>query len=77
MSSKTTKNQAHSYWVNTGRHDNLTLGRDVRFATRSEAERALAAVSDFLGSAASDLRIEESTDRATTTFAAWNADGSF
>jgi hypothetical protein len=74
MSSKTMTNQVRSYWVNDGRHDNLNLGRSVRFATRSEAERALAVMSDYLGSRAGDLRIEESADVPTTTFTAWNSD---
>ena len=69
----TSSRKIASYYVETGNHDNTGLGRDVRFTTRDEAERAADVVGDFLGSRASDLKVEESHEPPTTTFDAWNA----
>lgn len=66
-------NATQSYYVETGPMQDTDLDRELRFATRGEAEQALKTLLSFR-TRAGDFTPEvmESTEAPTTTIEAWN-----
>lgn len=62
--------RAMSYYVETYEMQSTTLDREVRFATRDEAEQALEILALARGSGRAT--VEESDEPPTTTLKAWN-----
>jgi len=60
-----------SYYVETGPMENCGLDSGVRFATRDEAERAMAVLEDYRGRQGTYPVVMESAEIPTADYAAW------
>ena len=64
-----------SYYVETGPIENAGLDREVRFATREEAEEAMSALERMSGRKGRYPEVGTSNQPANTTIKAWNEKG--